>query len=475
MRYISFLCFFLFSQLLVTAQSEQALIINIDGQIYRWSPGDAEPVFSGCDLQGQRLHNWDSSLVTSSNGLWVTFMTLEEGAEPTAPSDTGSPWICNITTGESFPLSIIQETRMASKAVFSPDGNQIIWTEVADSFINPSMARLMRHDLGSQETSVLLESLALAVYCGVTTGAPAVIWGEQGIVIPYALTETSDPCSPVTEEGFAHYAADGTLLNRFPVENTFFDTFLWLSGEENRLAYYGYRNESFETQLYSIDMDTGEIREEDAVIEAFMPFEGSGVYHITELEYGYSPPMIYPPSNAPALETQADVALSPDGNLMAIVLGHSLYFAENGQMYPASWNALYYEPYALAATSSDIDAHEYSLDGQVEIAWAVPQYRLVPRPDSVCPALEDQNLSFTAMVVEGLGDNNLRSAPYRASELLGSIPELTVVSIFPNFSPYALVPNPVCSEGIRWQEIMVDGLVAWTAEAEGDRYYLQEN
>lgn len=94
----------------------------------------------------------------------------------------------------------------------------------------------------------------------------------------------------------------------------------------------------------------------------------------------------------------------------------------------------------------------------------------------MCPPAEEQYLNevFGAQVVEGLGTNNLRTAPYRDSALIGSIPEATFISIFPNFSPYALVPNPVCSEGIRWQEVIFEGQVGWTAEAQGDTYYLQE-
>src|SRR5262249_42136758 len=149
-------------------------------------------------------------------------------------------------------------------------------------------------------------------YCGVGVGAPRVIWGENGIVVGYALT-AGDPCDEVTEIGFSRYAEDGTLLSSFPVENANFEVFEWLADTES-IAFTGYVEGTPNPQMYTLNMTTGEVRTEDAAIEAFIPnTESSAGRYLPVMPYSpHNPPLIYLPDADAPLEATADVALSPD-------------------------------------------------------------------------------------------------------------------------------------------------------------------
>src|SRR5690349_1984818 len=110
------------------AQSTPPLVINIDGQLYRWSIGDSTPTFTGCDLQGDRLRLSNYSLVQSAAGDWAAFMVLPEDSLEGAPTPTGNLWVCNVYTGEAHVLTDSNPDipNAVSEGAFSPDGNRIV-------------------------------------------------------------------------------------------------------------------------------------------------------------------------------------------------------------------------------------------------------------------------------------------------------------------------------------------------------------
>jgi hypothetical protein len=458
---------------IANAQTAPPLVIHIDGQIYRWSIGDSEPTFTNCDLQENRVRVWNYSLVQSALGEWVAFNALPADFGEGAPTPTGNLWVCNVNTGEAYALTTGNPgiPNIVSEGAFSPDGSRILWAEIAADDTNPSTASLRIHDFGTRETTTLVESVPLDFYCGVGVGAPRVIWGDNGIVAGYALTADDDPCSDVVEIGFSHYAEEGTLLNSFPVENANFEVFEWLADTES-IAFTGYVEGTPNTQIYTLNMATGEVQEENAALEAFIPNTDpiGGRYLPTTTFSAHNPPLIYFPDGEAPLETNADVALSPDADVMAIVIGHTLYFAENGTIAPAIWNATYYP---INDENAGLNIPDNRV-GQFEVAWAAPSYRLVPMPEAVCPSVEQLYLMGGGNIAEGLGDNNLRNAPHATAQVIDSIPEgsfLSVIDMF-NFSPFNAPPVEVCSEGVRWREVIFEGQLGWTAESQGDTYYM---
>jgi len=168
-----------------------------------------------------------------------------------------------------------------------------------------------------------------------------------------------------------------------------------------------------------------------------------------------------------SVKTATDVAFSADGESMAIVLGRALYFAENDNIVQASWNMEYFP---IRFTDGKLDRPSLNI-GQFELAWAEPVYRLVPRLDTECPSVPPLNNDEMVYVVNGLGENNVREAPFANAKILGSLPEGSTVSVIPEVEFYR--PRvKICSGGVRWREIFFEGRLAWTAESYGNTYYL---
>jgi hypothetical protein len=67
-------------------------------------------------------------------------------------------------------------------------------------------------------------------------------------------------------------------------------------------------------------------------------------------------------------------------------------------------------------------------------------------------------------VVVGTGSNNLRSAPALEAPLLVQIPEGTV---------FSELSTPVCADDIIWWQVTYEGQTGWTAEGQGDTYFLE--
>lgn len=75
-------------------------------------------------------------------------------------------------------------------------------------------------------------------------------------------------------------------------------------------------------------------------------------------------------------------------------------------------------------------------------------------------------------VADGLGENNVRVAPFANAEIVGSLAEGATVYVIPDVEAYR--PRvEICSNGVRWREIFFEGNLAWTAESQGNTYYLR--
>ena len=455
-------------QLVAEAQTTLPLIINIDGQVYRWLPGESEPTWTGCDLQGNVLRQWSNSLALSSSGEWAAFMVLPKDGEDGAPSPTGNLWLCNVGTGEAYALSnrSPQQPGNASAGVFSPDGGRIIWTELVD--YASSSVTMFVHDLASRETSILVESLGLDDHCGAGSYAPRVIWGEYGIALAYSIVDDIS-CDGYEDYGFSLYAEDGTLINSFLVSRQSLGNYRWLDSDEPRIAYVRRAETMPEPQVYNINMLNGDVNEESGTLEAFISMNESAAVTLSMFDYGSTSEMITLLGTDARLETATDVAFSPDGTLMAIILGRALYFAENGNLVQAPWNMNYFP---ITTENSALELPPFNI-GQFQVAWAEPVYRLVPEPSTDCPSVNPLNFNEVGYVAEGLGDNNVREAPFANAEIIGSLPEGTAVSVIPEVR-FDRPRVEICSDGIRWREIFFEGRLAWTAESQGDTYYLED-
>ena len=251
------------------------------------------------------------------------------------------------------------------------------------------------------------------------------------------------------------------------------EVFEWAQvGDEQHLVAWFRDWQNRSSHLIDINILQDRVNEVQGVLEAYSPSGfTAGRYLLPETSYSGVPPQIYLPDAEAPLETSTDIAFSPDGVLMALIFGNSLYLARQGALEPASWNAQFARDLDAPASADTL------FTGQLEIAWTPPRYRLNSgdTPVSVCPSVEELDLSRGGSVVIGMGANNLRSAPWPNAQILGSIPEggyLNGLDMF-DFNPYQEPPVNVCNGGIRWREVMYQDTVGWTAEAQGDTYFLE--
>lgn len=70
----------------------------------------------------------------------------------------------------------------------------------------------------------------------------------------------------------------------------------------------------------------------------------------------------------------------------------------------------------------------------------------------------------TGQVIPDQGANRLRSEPSLNGEVIGNIP---------GGDSFAVLSDYVCADGYIWWQVEYNGLTGWTAEGEGDTYWLQ--
>lgn len=83
-----------------------------------------------------------------------------------------------------------------------------------------------------------------------------------------------------------------------------------------------------------------------------------------------------------------------------------------------------------------------------------------------CPATAPTRVYVQgqARVIAGLGANNLRAEAGTTAEIIGTIP---------SEAQFTVIDGPVCVEGMVWWEVEYGDLTGWTAEGEGETYWLE--
>jgi hypothetical protein len=85
--------------------------------------------------------------------------------------------------------------------------------------------------------------------------------------------------------------------------------------------------------------------------------------------------------------------------------------------------------------------------------------------DWTCPGFMPSRLEIGEMGAVTPGpSNNVRSDPGLGNRRRGAIPGEGV---------FLVLDGPVCAEDTAWWQVDYEGLVGWTAEGEGDMYWLE--
>jgi hypothetical protein len=109
-----------------------------------------------------------------------------------------------------------------------------------------------------------------------------------------------------------------------------------------------------------------------------------------------------------------------------------------------------------------------------QVAWGPMAWRVragqtsgAPVPNAVtCPGFPALRLAVSGQgrVVENLPPNNVRSEPTISSLRLGEIP---------GGGMFTVIGGPVCADNYAWWQVDYNGLIGWTAEGEGETYWLE--
>jgi len=145
-----------------------------------------------------------------------------------------------------------------------------------------------------------------------------------------------------------------------------------------------------------------------------------------------------------------NIGFSPDGMAALFQLESGVYSVINGE---------------IARLTLETDNYYLGND----IAWSPLRYRIANNAvveASICSAVPPFFYpDYLTRVVAGLGANNLRVAPLSDAERIGEIPEGAVAEV--------VFLTDVCSGGIRWRYVTYEGVSGWTAESQGETYYLE--
>jgi hypothetical protein len=76
-------------------------------------------------------------------------------------------------------------------------------------------------------------------------------------------------------------------------------------------------------------------------------------------------------------------------------------------------------------------------------------------------------LGGNGAVIPGLDENVLRDRPGRSA--VGSVE----IGIIPPNGVFIVMAGPECASGLNWWQVNYNGQVGWTAEGEGNTYWLE--
>jgi hypothetical protein len=158
---------------------------------------------------------------------------------------------------------------------------------------------------------------------------------------------------------------------------------------------------------------------------------------------------------SPELYALGRIALSPTGDAVAYV-DDQVYVWRNGQATPVPMTQLA-DPYTA-----------------ISLAWSPLSWRAfrgdVPILGAAGEPITCPGFMFSRMVVGGRGrvsddlPNNLRQEPSTSSQRIGEIP---------SGAEFDVLAGPICGENLAWWQVNYNGIVGWTAEGQGNEYWLE--
>jgi hypothetical protein len=345
-----------------------------------------------------------------------------------------------------------------SNPVWSPDGTRLAWTEQTyPDFVD----QLVVYDFTSSSARIVASGLPPQA------GVPAPIeflWGMSGFV----LRSTSMDAQANFSDSFLVYGAEGNLVSTIPVgssEQFMIDYFLIEQDGQEFIAvlYNNYLWDRIDPLTGSIQPLTGApemyaVRAPDTSLSLALLLDANGELILRALY----------PDGTQAVEFYAGlfaeerITLSPAGDIVAF----SDYLPESSRYE----DVIHVWRDGQGANVPDVAANQIVS----QVVWGPTAWRVregqtsgLPIPDVVtCPGFAALRLVVGGLgrVVENLPPNNVRSEPTINSQRLGEIPGGGV---------FTVIGGPVCAGNYAWWQVDYNGLIGWTAEGEGQTYWLE--
>ena len=452
------------------AQSNTPLIILSNGSFWAWdettnalrplTPGGSHftPVLSpdGRRIAYTAYPDMVVSALEQSGGI---------GGGP-LPKDI---WVLDIADGVNLPIAqqpadasffvtgVPDKAMIRSRPAWSPDGTWLAWTEASYPEWN---IQLTLYNLQTADVRTIVTGLPQQ---GGVPDVLDVMWADSGLVLHSA---TYEPEADTWQNAFLVYDAAGTLLNEIPLavdtdRFTVFYTLVKVAGRDMVGVLYnsgdwdvidlqtGLISPAPAPELYSVSApDTG-------LAVRFLAGAGDTTDHVWLVNAAGS--ALTEPINMGYAGFDY-IALSPDGGAAAYAPFNpdTRAFAQEVTI----WRA------GVVTTITLPD--DLFMSG---FTWGQPTWRITNLevgqavgfscPGALPPVLV---VGRQGQVIPGGGPNNLRAAPATSGARLGEIPENAI---------FIVTGGPVCDGGLVWWQVDYAGQSGWTAESQGDNYFLQ--
>ncbi len=447
------------------AQANSPLVFVMNGDLWKWSAGQAQPTqMTTWGYNFRPMMSPDGNRVAYKSWAQLSVNFLDNGGA-WAGDMPANIWVMDVETTDAVRVAdqpanaSIDNTNgpvnsiFRSDPVWSPQGDALAWVE----YVNNAF-QLVVYNFSINTSRVIAELPYPFMDGGIFVPAPK--WGYGGI--SYLYFGMDDDGQNFIQELYV-YAPDGTLISRTVVspspENYLLEDF-WFGNN------VGFLSNSGSVTVLNLDAKTY------GSANGVPSMQAGGGASATFLQ------LVPGPSDGTAnikwyvmdntLNTLAELPYSGTWNNGGVAP------APDGFSYAFIADALYVWTDGKITKVPNTDGIlESNFGWGAGVAWAYPEWGIQsggnaqPPVMGACPnnALTRLIIGQQATVIPGLGVNVLRAEPRKGSDnaTLGNVPENGVVTV---------LQGPVCSNNINWWQVEYNGLIGWTGESENQTYWL---
>lgn len=417
--------------------------------LWRWTEADGFQAIAALPEAGARYF----APMTSA---YLVYQVLTEQAAQDATQGVGGGtlptnlWLMDTATGDTTLIAGQPDAAAGGAEVargapaWSPDGTRLAWTEGVDE------SALVVYDVAAGTSAVVREGIPSQTL----TGTPAYIkdWTQTGIL--FERVEFDASFLPYNA-GFVFYGPDGSLIAELPP----------IASEEN--VYYFIQTEDGREHFLFMDAD-GAWLTMDALTGEVQPAPGGTMTRVAigraDTSLRLDPPVLLDGTD----QAQWDV-YSSDGTLLTSLSGDYPLLSPSGRQVLYAYNGP-----TLSIWRSDEEGGPYTLETPWQsfapTVWGITTYRLERGGARVIADIHCAGsvLPFrlrggSSSLVLGDSPNNVRETYHLDSAVLGQIPA---------GETFDVLDGPQCMEGIAWWYVRYGDLIGWTAEGQGDEYWL---